>query len=304
MTALLEPSVDAPAPAKKSFLDRWRARRSADPTPVWLTIVGTMVALYLVLPTLIVIPMSFSEATTFVFPPRGHSLWLYRNFFTNDRWLDSLRNSFVVASCAAAIATVVGTSAALGLHQLRGRRSARFMQSALMFPILTPSIVIATAVYIAFLRWHLVGTLVGYVLAHAALATPFVLATVTSALGTFDPTYLRASASLGASPWRSFLTVILPLISRGVATGAVLAFVTSFDEVVIALFIRSPRFQTLPVQMYNSVVVEIDPTIAASSSLIVVTVSLIFLVALLVSARRTSRPGSSNNRRSVVRRTR
>lgn len=284
MTTLLEDSVETP-PQKQ----RRRVKvRSADPLPLWLGIVGAIVAVYLVLPTLIVIPMSFSEATTFVFPPKGNSLWLYRNFFTNPRWLDALQNSFIVAVTAASLATAVGTAAALGLHQLRGR-VARFVRSVLMFPILTPSIVIATAVYMSFLKWHLTGTLGGYVLAHAALATPLVLVTVTSALGTFDPTYLRASASLGASPWRSFLTVTLPLISRGVATGAVLAFVTSFDEVVIALFIRSPLFQTLPVQMYNSVTVEIDPTIAASSSLIVVTVSLIFLVALLLGARKRRR---------------
>ncbi len=300
MTAVAPPREPVEAPQQSRRAPRWprRLRRGADPVPLWLTLVGVIVALYLVLPTLIVIPMSFSEATTFVFPPKGSSLWLYRNFFTNDRWLDALRNSFVVAVLASGLATVVGTAAALGLHQMRGRGT-RWVRSALMFPILTPSIVIATAVYISYLKWHLTGTLTGYVFAHAALASPFVLVTVTSALGTFDATYLRASASLGASPWRSFLTVTLPLISRGVATGAVLAFVTSFDEVVIALFLRSPKFQTLPVQMYNSVVVEIDPTIAASSSLIVVTVSIIFLVALLVSARRNSRSGSASRRRDV-----
>ncbi|MET7400335.1 ABC transporter permease [Dactylosporangium sp. NPDC005572] len=285
MTAVAPPRepADAPAPVRRRGLRGRRGR--TDPVPVWLWVAGVVVAVYLVLPTLIVIPMSFSEATTFVFPPKGNSLWLYRNFFTNDRWLDALRNSLIVAVLAAGLATVVGTAAALGLDQLRGR-VARLVRSALMFPILTPSIVIATAVYISFLRWHLTGTLTGYVLAHAALASPLVLVSVTSALATFDATYLRASASLGASPWRAFVTVTLPLISRGVATGAVLAFVTSFDEVVIALFLRSPKFQTLPVQMYNSVVVDIDPTIAASSSLIVVTVSLIFLVALLAGARK------------------
>ena len=278
-TAPLEPTPPA-APVRRS-----RRHGKADPVPIWLGVAGAIVAIYLVLPTLIVIPMSFSEATTFVFPPKGHSLWLYHNFFTVPKWLGSLRNSFFVGVLAAGLATVVGTAAALGLNQLRGR-GARLARSALMFPILTPSIVIATAVYISFLKWHLTGTLTGYVFAHAALASPLVLVSVTSALGTFDRTYLRASASLGASPWRSFLTITLPLIRRGVATGAVLAFVTSFDEVVIALFLRSPKFQTLPVQMYNSVVVEIDPTIAASSSLIVVTVSLIFLVALLSGAKK------------------
>jgi putative spermidine/putrescine transport system permease protein len=294
MTTLLDDQVDAP-PAPERRAGRSVKVRSADPIPVWLRIAGVIVAVYLVLPTLIVIPMSFSEASTFVFPPEGNSLWLYRNFFTNPRWLQSLQNSALVAVCAASLATVVGTAAALGLQQLRGRLAA-FVRSVLMFPILTPSIVIATAVYMSFLKWHLTGTLGGYVLAHAALATPLVLVTVTSALGTFDPTYLRAAASLGASPWRSFRTVTLPLITRGVATGAVLAFVTSFDEVVIALFIRSPLFQTLPVQMYNSVTVEIDPTIAASSSLIVVTVSLIFLVALLLGARKSQKAGSQARR--------
>jgi putative spermidine/putrescine transport system permease protein len=158
-----------------------------------------------------------------------------------------------------------------------------------MVPIVTPSIVIATSVYISFLQWRLVGTLAGYVLAHAAIATPFVIVSVTSALGSFDPRLLRAAASLGASPYRAFRTVTMPLIGRGILTGAILAFVTSFDEVVIALFIRSPSFQTLPVQMYNSVTVEIDPTVAASSSLIVITVSTVFLLAMVFGSRR--KPG-------------
>lgn len=258
-----------------------RRLRGADEIPLWLWAVGIFVALYLVLPTLFVIPMSWSTATTFVFPPRGFTLRLYENFFTNERWIGSLGRSFLVAVLAAALASVVGTAAALGLSQLQGRM-ARFARTLLMVPIVTPAIVIATSVYIAFLQWRLVGSLTGYVLAHAAIATPFVVVSVTSALGNFDPRLLRAAASLGASPLRAFLTVTMPLIGRGVLTGAILAFVTSFDEVVIALFIRSPEFQTLPVQMYNSVTVEIDPTVAASSSLIVITVSLIFLAGMIL----------------------
>ncbi len=258
-----------------------RRLRGSDEIPVWLWVVGIFVALYLVLPTLFVIPMSWSEATTFVFPPRGFTLRLYQNFFTNERWIGSLGRSFLVAVLASGLASFVGTAAALGLNQLQGR-AARFARTLLMVPIVTPAIVVATSVYIAFLQWHLVGSLTGYVLAHAAIATPFVVVSVTSALGTFDPKLLRAAAALGASPFRAFLTVTMPLIGRGVLTGAILAFVTSFDEVVIALFIRSPEFQTLPVQMYNSVTVEIDPTVAASSSLIVITVSLIFLAGMIL----------------------
>jgi putative spermidine/putrescine transport system permease protein len=281
MTATL-PDVDRTAAKPK------RKDRGVDPIPWWLKLVALVVGVYFVLPTLFVIPMSFSTATTFQFPPQGFSLKLYENFFTNPVWLDALRNSVVVALLASLLATVVGTAAALGLHNLQGRL-ARFARTLLMISIVTPAIVIAVAVYISFLQWQLVGTLAGYVLAHAAIGVPFVLVAVTSALSGFDPKLLRASASLGAPPVRTFLRVTMPLISRGIITGAVFAFVTSFDEVVIALFLRSPALQTLPVQMYNSVTVEIDPTIAASSSVVVTAVTVTCLLLQFVGSRRKSR---------------
>ena len=265
---------------------RRRRDRSVDPIPWWLAVVGVAVALYFILPTLFVIPMSFGGQGSFQFPPKQFTFELYENFFTNPKWYGSLLNSLLVAVLAAAIATVVGTAAALGLHSLTGSLS-RLVRTMLMISMVTPAIVVAVAVYVSFLQWHLVGEIGGYVLAHAAIGVPFVLVSVTSALGGCDPKLLRASASLGASPARTFLRVTLPLISRGVLTGAVFAFVTSLDEVVIALFLRSPLFQTLPVQMYTAVTVEVDPTIAASSSLVVVTVTLLLLIPLL--ARRPKR---------------
>lgn len=265
---------------------RRRRDRSVDPIPWWLIVVGAAVALYFVLPTIFVIPMSFGGAGSFRFPPKEWSLDLYRNFFTDPKWLGSLGNSLLVAALAALLATVVGTAAAVGLYTLSGRLS-QFLRTLLMVSMVTPAIVVAVAVYITFLQWHLVGSLGGYVLAHAALGVPFVLVSVTSALGGFDARLLRASASLGASPLRTFARVTLPLIGRGVLTGAIFAFVTSLDEVVIALFLRSPTFQTLPVQMYTAVTVEVDATIAAASSLVVVTVTLLLLIPLFV--RRTRR---------------
>ncbi|WP_229959317.1 ABC transporter permease [Arthrobacter sp. zg-Y750] len=272
---------------KKSPVPRSSRRRNrgVDPIPVWLWIVGAGVALFLILPTLVVIPSSFSTTSAFKFPPEGFTLRWYTNFFTNPIWLTSLGNSFLVAVSAAALATIVGTAAAVGLNRMTGR-AASFLRTLLMVSMVTPSIVIAVAVYISFLKWHLTGSLPGYVLAHAALGVPFVLVAVTSALGGFDPQLLRAAASLGASPIRSFLTVTMPLISRGILSGAVFAFATSFDEVVIALFLRSPTFQTLPVQMYNSVTFELDPTISAASSLIVVAVTVLFLVPQLMGNRK------------------
>lgn len=276
-------AVAAEEPPRKR---RRRRERGVDPIPWWLIAIGVLVALYFILPTLFVIPMSFSASSTFQFPPREFSLRLYQNFFTNPVWLTSLGNSFLVATLASLLATVVGTAAALGLHRLSGRLP-RFARTLLMVSIVTPAIVVAVAVYISFLQWRITGSLAGYVLAHAAIGVPFVLVSVTSSLSGFDPALQRASASLGATPFHTFLRVTMPLISRGIVTGAIFAFVTSFDEVVIALFLRSPTFQTLPVQMYNSVTVEIDPTIAASSSLVVVLVTLVLLVPQLV--RRTKR---------------
>jgi putative spermidine/putrescine transport system permease protein len=265
---------------------RRRRDRSVDPIPWWLAVLGIAVAVYFTLPTLVVIPMSFGGQGSFQFPPKEFTFELYRNFFTNPKWIGSLLNSLLVAVLAAMIATTVGTAAALGLNNLTSRFS-RLVRTLLMVSMVTPAIVIVVAVYISFLQWHLVGSMWGYVFAHAAIGVPFVLVSVTSALGGFDTKLLRASASLGASPVRTFLRVTLPLIGRGVATGAVFAFVTSLDEVVIALFLRSPTFQTLPVQMYTAVTVEVDPTIAAASSLVVVTVTLLLLIPML--ARRPKR---------------
>lgn len=260
---------------------RRRRDRGVDPIPWWLTVIGVAVAIYFILPTLVVIPMSFGGYGSFQFPPKQFSLDLYVNFFTNPKWIGSLGNSLIVAVLASLLATIVGTAAALGLHNLTGRFS-RFVRTLLMVSMVAPAIVVAVAVYISFLQWHLVGSIPGYVLAHAAIGVPFVLVSVTSALGGFDSQLLRASASLGASPLRTFVRVTLPLIGRGVFTGAVFAFVTSLDEVVIALFLRSPFFQTLPVQMYTAVTVEVDSTIAAASSLVVVTVTILLLIPMLV----------------------
>jgi len=265
-----------------------RRERGTDPIPLWLSVLGVLVALYFVLPTVIVVPMSFGSATSFQFPPKEFSLQLWSNLFTDPAWLTSLRNSVVVALLASSIAVVVGTAAALGLHRSTNR-FASYLRTILMVSMVTPGIVVAVAIYISFLTWQLVGSLTGYVLAHAALGAPFVLVSVTSALGGFDPRLIRASASLGASPLRTFWTVTMPLIRRGIITGAVFAFVTSFDEVVIALFLRSPTFQTLPVQMYNSVTVQVDPTIAAASSVVVVAVTVLCFAVQFAGMRRRNR---------------
>lgn len=240
-----------------------------------------VVALLLMGPTLVVIPMSFSAGETFQFPPSDWSLRWYEEFFSSAEWMNSLLTSIQVGLLVAVLATTLGVAAAFGLDRTlwRGRGALR---SAMMAPMIVPGIVVAVAVYGAFLRWQLNGTALGFVLAHTVLAVPFVVITVGASLAGYDRTVETASASLGANWVTTFFRVTLPLVLPGVASGFVFAFVTSLDEVVIALFLQTPNIRTLPVQMYDSITLEIDPTIGAASSLIVVATTLVLLIPLLI----------------------
>ncbi|MEQ3548976.1 ABC transporter permease [Pseudonocardia nematodicida] len=253
-----------------------RSRRPVDSVPVWLKAVGVVVAALFVLPTLVVVPMSFTAGGTFRFPPAELSTQWYESFFTDPRWTAAVGNTVQVALTVMVLATVLGTAAAVGLSRMRSRW-AGLLRATLMLPLVSPGIVIAVAVYVSYLQWRLVGTFGGYVLVHTAMAIPFVLVSVGASLGGFDNRLLLAAQSLGATPWRAFRTVQLRLIAPGVVSGAVFAFVTSLDEVVVALFLRAPQFETLPVRMFNSVTVEIDPTVAAASSMLVVLVTALIL---------------------------
>lgn len=237
--------------------------------PIVLTVICVIVALWLILPTLIVIPISFSASKTFSFPPKGWSLRFYRNLFTSEVWRDSIVNSFTVGLLAAALATVLGTLAAMALVRMR-RRWASLLNGFLLTPLIFPGIVVAIAIYGAYLRLGLVGTYLGFVLAHTVLALPFPIVTVTAALRSLDPNYAKAAAGLGATPLRRFMQVTVPLILPSVLSGALFAFMTSFDEIVVGLFIQNSSFRTLPVEMYVSVTSETNPTIAAAATVVIV----------------------------------
>ena len=248
---------------------RMRTSRSRDgriglPLRVWVGIV----VLLLLGPTLIVVPVSFGSSHSFVFPPESWSLRWYEEFFTNPRWTDSLLNSIQIGVLSALIATALGVGAALGLDRTRFRGRAA-VRGTMLAPQIVPGIVVAVAIYIAFLPLKLNGTMVGFVAAHAAIAVPFVVICVSTSLSGFDHDVVKASASLGATPWTTFWRVTFPLLLPGIGAGFVFAFVSSFEEVVIAIFLQTPSIRTLPVQMYESITLQIDPTIAAASSLIV-----------------------------------
>ncbi|MFF5289667.1 ABC transporter permease subunit [Paractinoplanes globisporus] len=258
--------------------------RSSEVRP-WLRAYTAIVAILLVVPTLTVIPMSFSASQTFTFPPHSWSLRWYHELFTSPEWTASILNSLQAGILTALFATVLGTMAAFGLARVSSRwRGA--INGFLLSPMIVPHILVALVVFSAFLRVGLSGTLIGIILAHTALAIPFVVIAVTARLQGMDVRLAAVAGSLGASPVSAFRRVTLPLVLPGILSGAVLAFVTSLDEVVIALFLQAPGAITLPVQMYNSVTVQIDPTISAASSVIVVLVSVPILLAQVAGARR------------------
>lgn len=251
----------------------------------WLVIAAAIVVLILIAPTIVVIPMSFSGSTTFEFPPQSWSLRWYEAFFGSVKWRTALVNSLLIGVCVAALSTVLGTLAAVSLKHAKGRMT-RLLSGALMAPMVIPGIIVAVAIYASFLQWRLSGTFLGFVIAHAVLAIPFVFVAVNTALDGFDLTTERAAGTLGANPVTAFVLVTVPQILPGLLSGFVFAFATSFDEVVVALFLQSPTLRTLPVLMFESVTIQIDPTIGAASSIIVVATSLIILVPQLIRRER------------------
>lgn len=247
-----------------------------------------LVFLFLILPILIIIPLSFTSSDFFTFTPEmlaleaeGYSLRHYRNFFTNNDWQLALRNSFIIAPLATLLATSVGTLAAIGLSQphvpFRGA-----IMATLISPMIVPLIISAAGMYFFYSRIGLQGTYLGVILAHAALGTPFVIITVTATLVGFDRSLVRASQNLGANAVTTFFKVQMPLILPGVISGALFAFITSFDEVVVVLFVGSASQKTLPWQMFTGLREQISPTILAVATILVfVSIALLTTVELL-----------------------
>ncbi|MEZ0076068.1 ABC transporter permease [Planotetraspora sp. GP83] len=258
---------------------------------------AVLTGLYLVLPVFIVIPMSFSDSAFLEFPPKAWSWRWYENFLGDETWVSSLVSSVQVGVLVTLCAVVLGTAAALGM--VRGRYPLKALVSALvMAPVLVPYVIIGLAVYAVFLDLGLTETLLGFVLVHTALAVPYVVITVSSALMSFDRRLENAAMSLGAAPVVTFARVTLPVILPSVLSGAVFAFVTSFDEVVTSVFLSGPDFTTLPVQMWSGVRVRIDPTVAAVSSMLLLVTLALFAVAGLARLARRVKVSGVRERRS------
>lgn len=249
-----------------------------DPGAAALYVVCGLIFLFLILPIFVIIPISFSSAKFLTFPPPGWSLQWYAKYFTGPKWLSATWLSVRVAGLTTVLATGLGTLAALGL--VRGRfRGKGLIYGLVLSPMIIPIIITAIGIYFLFARIHLTGTLAGLVLAHTVLAIPVVVVIVSATLQGVDRNLEFAAMNLGANRLQTFRRVTLAIIRPGVISGAIFAFITSFDEVIVAMFLSSPTTLTLPKQMWDGIQQEIDPTIAAVSTLLIcVSVVLLSLV--------------------------
>ena len=279
----------------------------------YLTICG-LVFLFLIAPIIIIIPLSFNAEPYFTFTqemltfePEGYSLRWYDRIFThgmanpdihrdavwwrdvweNSQWILAARNSVIIGVASTIVATVLGTIAALGLSRPK-MPFRRVIMALLISPMIVPLIITATGLFFFYSAVGLAHTYAGIILAHAMLGVPFVVITVTATLMGFDHSLTQAAANLGAAPSTTFRRVILPLILPGVISGALFAFVTSFDEVVVVLFVASFDQHTIPLQMWNGIREQISPTILAVAAILVV-FSIILLTAIELLRRRSER---------------
>ena len=252
---------------------------SVRPGRVLLWGVSLAVLAFLCLPVLLVIPMSFGDSTFLAFPPRALSLRWYRTYLGNPPWIWATWWSLEVGALTMAFSTVLGTAAAVALTRVSfpGKTA---VNALILSPMIVPKMVFAIGIYFLYARLNLVGSVTGLVLSHTVLAVPLVVVTVTAALQGVDLRLEQAALTLGASPLRAFLRVTFPVIRAGIWSGALFAFITSFDELIVALFVTGTVYTTLPKKMWDDMLFNVTPTIAAVSSILIAVTTLLFLAQL------------------------
>ncbi|WP_422030977.1 ABC transporter permease [Roseovarius sp.] len=252
---------------------------------LWLYVFAVITMILLVLPTLIVIPMSFSDSQYLEFPPEHWSTRWYDNFFGSEEWMQAARTSLQTAVLTMLVATPVGVAAAYGLHT----SNVPFVRMAFVMmitPMMVPLVLVAIGAFYAYVQLNILYTVTGLVLAHTVLALPLVVIVSGSALKGYDMSQEQAARSLGAPRWKAFFTVTLPQIRFAVVTSALLAFLTSFDEVVVAMFISGGDNPTLTRNMFNALRDQIDPTIAAISTLMIFVTTVMMVLAQVFGQQR------------------
>jgi len=269
--------ADISAARPQAAAGAWSAVRLSP--RMWLgSLVVCAILAYLLAPVVVVILSSFTSTGYLLFPPKGFSLAWYVNIGRNAEFISGFTTSAALAGCAVGLACLIGVPAAIALTRSRNR-FIRVLEQVLLSPIVLPAVVFGVA-YLAVLQpAGLLGTFRGALLAHVVLTTPFVIRSVGTGLADMNPSYEEAAGSLGAGPLRTFFWVTMPLIRSSVLAGAIFAFIISFDEAVVTLFLVGAHFTTLPVRIFTYIQYSDDPTIAALST-ILIGISLLSMLAL------------------------
>ena len=234
---------------------------------------------FLLAPIAVIIPIAFSSGTFLRSPMPRLSLRWFEALMVPYPWLLALKNSFIIALAVTVLSSVLGTLAAYGFDRMQWRYKS-VLAAFLVAPMVVP---------VFFASMGLIGSLAGVILAHTVIAVPIVFVTITATLKGFDHNLVRAASSLGAAPTRAFLSIVLPLLAPGVLAGAIFAFITSFDEVVIALFLTGPEQITLPRQLYSGLRNQLDPSIVAVAVLLMAFTILLLLALELFQSRTVKR---------------
>ncbi len=246
-----------------------------------LAAISALMSLFLLLPVLFIVALSFGSSRWLIFPPPGWTLKWYGELFADPRWLEAALTSAKIGLIVMVLSVALGLLASLAL--VRGRfRGRAVLRAFFLTPMILPVIIVAVALYAAFLRLGLNGTLAGFVIAHLVVALPFAIITISGALETFDPAIEDAAVLCGASPWEARLRVTLPAIRHGLFSAAIFSFLISWDEVVLAIFMASPGLQTLPVKVWTTLRQDLTPVIAAASTLLVLLTVLLMIAAALI----------------------
>ena len=245
------------------------------------------VLLFLLLPSFLVVPVSFTDTDYLAMPEEGLSLRWWRELFVDPEWLVGFGQSLGIGLAATAIAVSAGTLCAIGCWRVRNRWSA-LVRALILVPMIVPTIVYALGLFRVYAKFGLLDTASGVILAHAALGLPYPVLTVGAALTNFDPRLEQAARNLGASGWQTLRLVTLPNLAAGILSGAIFAFVVSWDELVVVLFIAGRRVHTLPRQIWSGIHENLDPTIAAVATFLIV-VTLVALIPVLRSSRSAPR---------------
>jgi putative spermidine/putrescine transport system permease protein len=256
-------------------------RAIAAPRSFALGVISGAVLLFLCLPILIVVPMSFSSAKSLQFPPPGLSLRWYEAFFSDSRWLDAGINSLVLAALSSGIALVLGSMAAYAL--VRGRfPGRRLIEGNFIAPMVIPPIITAVAVFIFFAKTRILGSFFGLVVAHTILAVPYVVLLMSVAIQSFDIRIEQVALTLGASKGQMLWRVVAPNLVPSALAAWIFAFIVSFDEVVVTQFVGG-RYFTIPKKMFNELTLQINPTITAIATILIAfSIVTILIVALLM----------------------